>query len=37
VGVFAGQAPVPHYGVAMHFHQPAGLADTAPLIQVLQE
>jgi hypothetical protein len=35
-GVLPGQAAVPHYCVAVHLYQASGLADAAPLVQVLQ-
>src|SRR6516165_3275288 len=36
-GVVTGQPAVAHYRIAMHLHKPLGLADAAPLGQVLQD
>jgi hypothetical protein len=37
VRVATGQPAVAHYRVAVHLHEPFGLADAAPLGQVLQD
>jgi hypothetical protein len=37
VGVLSGQAAVPHHRIAVGPHEPAGLADATPFVQVLQD